>query len=149
MVLVFSTLLWNYLIITLINSGVVCVILSPSSMLSDEFCLSREKSPSKLFWKISYRSFRMLQTKPSQLLHLVKVMPLTFLLWHSLGINTSKLSLNLVLWIYLFIPFATRTCSYIILRCFSIKTGEVSDVLTVSSMKQITLDKPSPEIGSN
>ena len=147
MVLVFSTLLWNYLIIALINSGVVCVILSPSSMLSDEFCLSREKSPSKLFWKISYRSFRMLQTKPSQLLHLVKVMPLTFLLWHSLGINTSKLSLNLVLWIYLFIPFATRTCSYI--RCFSIKTGEASDVLTVSSMKQITLDKPSPEIGSN
>ena len=147
MVLVFSTLLWNYLIIALINSGVVCVILSPSSMLSDEFCLSREKSPSKLFWKISYRSFRMLQTKPSQLLHLVKVMPLTFLL--SLGINTSKLSLNLVLWIYLFIPFATRTCSYINLRCFSIKAGEVSDVLTVSSMNQITLDKPSPEIESN
>lgn len=121
----------------------------------DMFFLSRKKSSSNFTfsWKISclvmsiafacamlcyfpYRNFQMSQIKPSLLLHLVKSkMSQPFLLSENQGTDSNKQSLNLVLWTYLFTPYATRTCSRRDFGFFSMKTGEVSEVRAVSLIK--------------
>ena len=51
------------------------------------------------------------------------------------GTDSNKQYLNIVLWMYLFTPCATRTCSRRDFGFFSMKTGEVSEVRAVSLIK--------------